>query len=305
MASRRRPWLAALLTFLIPGIGHLYAGRVRRAVLLLVAYPAVECVILVLAAVVGVQPANIPANILVPAALTIALRTLLAQNAARTAHGFGAGGPVTVFSRWYWCVAAVVLVAAAVNPLWRRVLRTTFVEPYKIPTGSMEDTILRGDHLLAVKWAYGWRDPVLRRVVFRARQPARGELVVFLFPEDRTRAFLMRLIGLPGETVEIRDKRVFVNREPLDEPYAHFLELPVRHDDPEYARSTIQCETTGGRWRCRRTATSCSAITVTIAGIAASGALWNRPIFSAARLLCTGHGTQRTSGSAGNGSAVA
>ena len=102
----------------------------------------------------------------------------------------------------------------------------------------MESTILRGDHLLAVKWAYGWREPGLRRVVFGRRRPTRGELVAFLFPEDRSRAFLMRLIGLPGETVEIRDKTVLVDGEPLDEPYAQFLEAPVGHDG--VAEHTIQ-----------------------------------------------------------------
>ena len=59
-------------------------------------------------------------------------------------------------------------------------------------------------------------------------------MVVFKFPEDPTRDFIKRVIGLPGETVEIRDKPVFVDGKPLDEPYVHFLEPPLRPDDPEY-----------------------------------------------------------------------
>ena len=59
-------------------------------------------------------------------------------------------------------------------------------------------------------------------------------MVVFKFPEEPTRDFIKSVIGLPGETVEIRDKQVFINGKPLDEPYAHFLEPPLRRDDPEY-----------------------------------------------------------------------
>ncbi len=228
--SRRRPWVAAVLGFVWPGVGYLYAGRGRSALLLLLLWNPAELGILLLAVVVPVPLANI----VIPAVLSLALRGLLARGAARAASGFGAERPVPFFSRWYACLTGVV-VTVPLNLLAAHVYRTTFVEAYKIPTGSMEATILRGDHLLAVKWAYGWREPVLRKVVFVRRRPARGELVVFLFPEDRSRAFLMRLIGLPGETVEILDKTVLVNGEPLDEPYARFLEPPVRHDAAEYA----------------------------------------------------------------------
>jgi signal peptidase I len=59
-------------------------------------------------------------------------------------------------------------------------------------------------------------------------------VVVFKFPEDPSRDFIKRVIGLPGETVEIRDKKVLIDGKPLDEPYVHFLEAPLRPDDPEY-----------------------------------------------------------------------
>jgi signal peptidase I len=127
-----------------------------------------------------------------------------------------------------------MVLVAPLNLLWALAYRAAFVEAYKFPTGSMEDTILRGDQILAVKWAYGWREPVLGHVIFGARRPKRGELVVFRFPEDRSRPFVKRLIGLPGETVAIRDKKVFINGSPLDEPYARFLEPPIRVGDPEY-----------------------------------------------------------------------
>jgi len=192
-------------------------------------FPPVELAIYVLAVAIPFRVANV----LIPAALWLAMRTLLARDAARTARAFGVDVPVPVFSRWYSCVAALLLVFA-LNKLWAHAYRATLVEAYKLPTGSMETTILRGEHILAVKWAYGWREPALGRVIFGARRPQRGELVVFRYPEDRSRSFLKRLIGLPGEAVQIRDKRVLIDGTPLDEPYARFLEPPRRRDDPEY-----------------------------------------------------------------------
>jgi signal peptidase I len=229
VASRRRPWLAALLSFVWPGLGHLYAGRGRLALLLFLLFVPAELAILTLTALV---PAPV-ANIAIPALLVLALLALVAHGAARAARGNGAAWPFPVLSRWYSCMAAVALIAG-LNLLWVRAYRTTFIEAYKLPTGSMEPTILRGDRLLAVKWAYGWREPVFGRVIVGARQPKRGELTVFRYPEDRSRAFVKRCVGLPGETVEIRHKKVFVNGKPLDEPYAQFLVQPPRPGDPEY-----------------------------------------------------------------------
>jgi len=62
----------------------------------------------------------------------------------------------------------------------------------------------------------------------------RGHVIVFKYPEDPSRDFIKRVIGLPGETIEIRSKQVYVDGRPLDEPYVHFLEPPLRPDDPEY-----------------------------------------------------------------------
>jgi signal peptidase I len=115
-------------------------------------------------------------------------------------------------------------------------IRTFVVQAFKIPTGSMEENLLIGDHLLVNKIVYspspagGLEDKVLGK-----RAVERGHVVVFKFPEDPTRDFIKRVIGLPGETVEIRNKTVFINSQPLDEQaYVHFLEPPLKPGDPEY-----------------------------------------------------------------------
>ena len=163
----------------------------------------------------------------ISAVLWLTLRFLLARGAARATSGSRTDGPLPFLSRWYSCVTAVLLAEVLALP-WAYGYRTTLVQAFKVPTGAMEPTILIGDHLLVVKWAYGWRDPVLGRLLSTSRQPSRGELVVFRSPEDRSRVFIKRCIGLPGETVEVRDGRVLIDGKPLPEPYVRFLEPPLR-----------------------------------------------------------------------------
>ena len=219
---RRRPWVAAILGFLLPGLGHLYAGSHRRAVLLFLLFPAAEIVALVLMILIPVPLANIA----VPFGLVLALRALVAAAGAGATRRLAPDAPVSRFSRWYSLVAAAVLVSAVVNPLCAYAGRRTFIQSFRFPTGSMENTILRGDHLLTAMWTYGWRVPLLQGVVFGAAAANRGDLVLFPYPEDPGRSFLKRVIGLPGETVEIRRKVVFIDGEALEEPYTLFLEPP-------------------------------------------------------------------------------
>ena len=109
-------------------------------------------------------------------------------------------------------------------------IRTFVVQAFKIPTGSMENNLLIGDHLLVNKFVFGPTLSGLEQTLLPIDPIARREVVVFKYPEEPERDFIKRVIGLPGETIELRNKRVFVNGQPLDEPYVHFLEPP---DDSE------------------------------------------------------------------------
>ena len=106
-------------------------------------------------------------------------------------------------------------------------IRTFVVQAFKIPTGSMEDTLLIGDHLLVNKFVYGPAPTALERALLPVGTIKRGEVLVFKYPEDPERDFIKRIIGLPGETVELREKKVYINGKPLDEPYVHFLTAPA------------------------------------------------------------------------------
>ena len=119
-------------------------------------------------------------------------------------------------------------------------IRTFVVQAFKIPTGSMENNLLVGDHLLVNKFVYG-----PSAACARARDPAGscGAIAAMLWcssiPEEPDRDFIKRVIGLPGETLELRKKRVYINGRPLDEPYVHFLVPPSSHAQ-EVAASDVR-----------------------------------------------------------------
>jgi signal peptidase I len=101
-------------------------------------------------------------------------------------------------------------------------IRTFVVQAFKIPTGSMENNLLIGDHLLVNKFVFGPAGP--ERGILPMRDIRRLDIVVFKYPDEPERDFIKRVIGLPGETVELRNKKVYINGRALDEPYVHFLE---------------------------------------------------------------------------------
>ena len=101
-------------------------------------------------------------------------------------------------------------------------VRTWVVQAFKIPTGSMENNLLIGDHLLVNKFVFG--PAGAERALLPMRDIRRRDIVVFKYPNEPQRDFIKRVIGLPGETLELRSKKVYINGEPLDEPYVHFLE---------------------------------------------------------------------------------
>jgi signal peptidase I len=112
-------------------------------------------------------------------------------------------------------------------------VRTFVVQAFKIPTGSMENNLLIGDHLLVNKFVYAPTRTALEDRLLPIDPIRRGDIIVFKFPEEPERDFIKRVIGLPGETIELRNKKVLVDGTPLEEPYVHFLFPPDDRDPGE------------------------------------------------------------------------
>ncbi len=98
------------------------------------------------------------------------------------------------------------------------VIKTSVVEAYKIPSASMEDTLLVGDFLLANKFIYGARLPLVDWRLPALRDPRRGDVVIFIFPGDGVTKYIKRCIGQPGDTIEVRDKVLYVNHQLFPDP---------------------------------------------------------------------------------------
>jgi len=98
------------------------------------------------------------------------------------------------------------------------VIKTSIVEAYKIPSGSMEDTLLVGDFLLANKFIYGSRIPLLNVRLPEIRDPEPGDVVIFKFPKDPSVNYIKRCVATGGQTVEIRNKKLFVDGEEIPLP---------------------------------------------------------------------------------------
>ncbi len=103
-------------------------------------------------------------------------------------------------------------------------VRTFVVQAFKIPTGSMEENLLIGDHLLVNKFVFGPTLSNVERALLPIGTIHRRDVIVFKYPEEPDRDFIKRVIGLPGETVELRQKKVYINGTALEEPYAHYLQ---------------------------------------------------------------------------------
>jgi signal peptidase I len=106
-------------------------------------------------------------------------------------------------------------------------IRGILVQAFKIPSSSMETTLLVGDHILVNKFIYGIRIPFTDERWPRIKDPQRGDVIVFIFPEDRTKDFIKRVIAVGGDTIEIRNKQVILNGEPVNNPYARFTDRTI------------------------------------------------------------------------------
>jgi signal peptidase I len=196
---RPRPWRAGILNVLMPGAGQLYNGRPRRAGVSLLA--SVAWLLVTMTAAVAAPSRFLRIALLVTSIVTPWI--VFAWDGARIAAKIQ---PVQRrwFQRWYALLPVIVLWGFLLQPGLMHLTKRYITEAYRIPTGSMEPTLLVGDHVLVSKWD--------------AASPTRGTVVAFVGVAGRN--FLQRVVGLPGDTLAMRGHTLVVNGREVTEPYA-------------------------------------------------------------------------------------
>ena len=126
-------------------------------------------------------------------------------------------------------------------------IRAFVVQAFKIPTGSMQDTLLVGDYILVNKFVYGVKIPFTQKTIIPVKDPKRGEIIVFKYPKDPDKDYIKRVVGTGGDTVEIREKTIYVNGQKQEEEFTVHADsriLPVTlecRDDPLSGLRSMGC----------------------------------------------------------------
>ena len=203
--KKRRAWLAALLSLLLPGLGQLYNRQVRLAVVLMI-------LALLLSMPARWAIAAAPVNSLVLVAAIILVLGLAFPLFAIVQAAIGARRAGSAALAWFnrWFVYAGLYVVVVVLGLIAGLLPIPSVTSYNMPSGSMVPTLLVGDYSVA------------RTRAFEDRLPERGELAVFRPPSEPEFDFVKRIVGLPGDRIQLRGGRLYLNgalvdRVPIDE----------------------------------------------------------------------------------------
>lgn len=197
MNTRRRPWLAVILTLTLPGLGHFYCDKKIKA-----------AIVQILSWIVGygslwffVSTDSIPVNYLLPVLIIMFWAVFLLVDVIRIARATDDDYVLGPFNRWYYYILALIVVllpSVFLNPASK-------FEAFSMPSQSMNSTLFGGDYFIADLTAF--EDDV----------PQPNDVVVFIFPGDMITKYVKRCVAGPGDTVEIKDKVFWVNGAVFDE----------------------------------------------------------------------------------------
>jgi len=127
--------------------------------------------------------------------------------------------------------------AIAIALLLYLFISTFFVKAFKIPSGSMKTTLLIGDHLLVNRIIYGINIPYIDKYIIKFKRPARGDIIVFKWPRDESKDFIKRVIGIEGDTVQIKDDILYINDEKVKTEYIEEYNDDVLNDAVMYSET--------------------------------------------------------------------
>lgn len=203
---KRKPWGAVLISFLTTGMGQVYSGFLKRGIIFFIIGTILTALTLIALAT----------NFLltfIAGGVSFIFFIFVLIDAYTCAKKQSPDYKLKWYNRWYLYVGIAFILSVINEPA-----DDIIVEAFKIPAGSMENTILIGDYITVDKAAYGIHIPFTINYLFKYNQPQRNDVVVFRYPGDRDKYFadekvnyIKRIIGLPGETIKIVNKAVYID----------------------------------------------------------------------------------------------
>lgn len=198
----RKWWAAGLLSIVQPGLGQIYNGQAKKGVAFFLAQSSTWLTLPLLLKYPSAWAFAAFYLILPTVYIYVALDAIL--NARKISNNY----LLKAYNKAYVYIAYFVVLGLIVNPTGAYIIKTYVVKAYKIPAASMEPTLLIGGHILVDKLGSS------------AKNPARGDIIVFEYSGDSQKEFIKRVVGVGGDTVEIRDKELYVNSVLVKSDYA-------------------------------------------------------------------------------------
>jgi len=199
----RKTWLSGLLTFITIGLGHVYAGYPKKGVILFVGHISLMFLYSLL---IRVYPSFIT---IIFSIITVIIYVIFCiYDALKKAKIRKSDYVLKPYNKWFIYLFLIIFSTFMAQPAVSYIIKKTLIQAYKIPAGSLKPTLLIGDHILA------------KKTLLSNSDIKHGDIIIFDYPKDPTKDFIKRVIACGGDTIEIINKKVFINGNPIDEPYA-------------------------------------------------------------------------------------
>jgi signal peptidase I len=222
-AKSRKPWISVLLSLTSPGLGHIDNGNLKQGFI-------IYATVMVSAITAYTLWAYVIPNLFVFLLLVIAgviAQIKIALHAAQQSRHLTSD----IWRPWQSRPMGLIVLFLISTFILEPVVSATgksIAKSYKIPGDAMNPTLLIGDHIPVKQAYYGINLPFANHLLVEFSSPQRGDVIVFKYPEDESKDFIKRVIGLPGDRVEIRHQQAYINDQPLTEPYAvHLKGVPA------------------------------------------------------------------------------
>ena len=213
---KRRWWLAGLLSYILPGLGQVYNGQPLKGLFFNFIFTLWGGIVFTLTFYAVKQDMTGFKIALLSLALLISLAAqfYVIIESILTARKKDLEYQPKFYNKWY-IYLAVIAITLMIDQSVATAIKDNVIKPYKIASGSMEPSLLVGDFILS------------NQIYFSTHNPERGDIILFKYPVDEKMDFIKRIIGVPGDMVEIRDKQVLINGEKIIEPYVQHTDSTI------------------------------------------------------------------------------